>query len=166
MNGAVYLGGQTYGPPATYVVAGIADFNGDGRTDLLWNDPGTRNASIWMSTGNGFSVSLIGQYGSDWNMIGTADVTGDGKADILLRDNAKIYLAYWRMDGAVYQGSSAFGLASNRDLFTTGDFDGDGIEDLVINRPSDRNLYLWRSNGTAFTENVIGQYGAEWAVIK
>jgi PKD repeat protein len=166
MNGAVYLGGQTYGPPATYVVAGIADFNGDGRTDLLWNDPGARNASIWMSTGNGFSVSLIGQYGSDWNMIGTADVTGDGKADILLRDNAKIYLAYWRMDGAVYQGSSAFGLASNRDLFTTGDFDGDGIEDLVINRPSDRNLYLWRSNGTAFTENVIGQYGAEWAVIK
>ena len=166
MDGAVYLGGQTYSPPVTYVIAGIADFNGDGRVDLLWNDPGTRNASIWTSTGSGFSVSQIGQYGTDWNMIGTADVTGDGKADILLRDNGNIYLAYWRMDGAVYQGSSAFGLASDRSLFTTGDFDGDSIEDLVINRASDRRLYLWRSNGSVFTESIIGQYGADWSVIR
>jgi peptidyl-Asp metalloendopeptidase len=166
MNGAVYLGGQTYSPPVTYVIAGVADFNADGRVDLLWNDPGTRNASIWLSTGTGFNVQQIGQYGTDWNMVGTADVTGDGKADIILRDNAKLYLAYWRMDGAVYQGSSAFGLASNRELFTTGDFDGDGIEDLVLSRASDRNLFLWRSNGTVFTEGVIGQYGAEWTVLK
>ena len=27
-------------------------FNGDGRSDLLWNDPGTRNASVWLSTGS------------------------------------------------------------------------------------------------------------------
>ncbi len=166
MNGAVYLGGQTYGPPATYVIAGIADFNGDGRVDLLWNDPGTRNASVWTSTGTGFSVAQIGQYGTDWNMVGTADVTGDGKADIVLRNNAKTYLAYWRMDGAVYQGSSAFGLASDRDLFTYGDFDGDGIEDLVLSRASERRLFLWRSNGSVFTESNIGQYGAEWTVLK
>ncbi len=166
MNGAVYLGGQTYGPPASYVIAGIADFNGDGRVDLLWNDPGTRNASVWTSTGTGFSVAQIGQYGTDWNMVGTADVTGDGKADIVLRNNAKTFLAYWRMDGAVYQGSSAFGLASDRELFTTGDFDGDGVEDLVIERASDRRLYLWRSNGSVFTESNIGQYGADWTVIK
>lgn len=166
MNGAVYLGGQGYSPPATYVVAGIADFNGDGRVDLLWNDPGTRNASIWLSNGTGFTVSLIGQYGTDWNMIGTADVTGDGKADILLRDNANTYLAYWRMDGAVYQGAAAFGLASDRGLYTTGDFDGDGVEDLVIQRASDRRLYLWRSTGSVFVESNIGQYGADWTVIK
>jgi len=166
MDGAVYLGGQTYSPPVTYVIAGIADFNGDGRVDLLWNDPGTRNASVWTSTGGGFSVAQIGQYGTEWNMVGTADVTGDGKADIVLRNNARTYLAYWRMDGAVYQGSSAFGLAADRDLFTTGDFDGDGLEDLVIARDSDRSLYLWRSTGAVFTESVIGQYGAEWSVIR
>jgi hypothetical protein len=166
MDGAVYLGGQTYSPPITYVVAGISDFNGDGRVDLLWNDPGTRNASIWLSVGSGFDVQQIGQYGNDWNMVGTADVTGDGRADIVLRDNAKQYLAYWRMDGAVYQGAAAFGLATDRELFTTGDFDGDGIEDLVIARNSDRSLWLWRSNGSAFTQSTIGQYGADWSVVK
>ncbi len=166
MDGAAFLGGQTYGPPVSYIVAGIADFTGDGRMDVLWHDPGTRTASLWISAGTGFTVAQVGQYGAGWNLVGTADVTGDGKADILLRDTAKIYLAYWRMDGATYLGSSVSGLASDRELFTTGDFDGDGIEDLVINRASDRRLYLWRSNGTLFTESAIGQYGAEWTVLK
>lgn len=166
MNGSVYVSAQTYSPPVTYVVAGFADFNGDGRTDLLWNDPGTRNASVWLSTGNGFDVRQIGQYGTDWNMVGTADVTGDGKADIILRDNARTYLAYWRMDGAVYQGASAFGLNSALDLFTTGDFNADGIEDLVISNPTTRTLYLWQSNGATFTQSTIGQYGADWTVLK
>lgn len=107
-------------------------------------------------------MQQIGQYGTDWNMSGT----GDGKADVVLLGNAKLYLASWRIDGAVYRGSSASGLASNRELFATGDFDGDGIEDPVLSRVSDRNLFLWRSNGTVFTEGVIGQYGAEWAVLK
>lgn len=166
MNGAVFLGGQSFYPPSTYLLIGISDFNGDDRVDLLWNDPGTRNASIWLSTGTNFQVEIVGQYGTDWNMIGTADVTGDGKAEILLRDNANVYLAYWRMNGAVYQGSTAVGLAADRQLFTTGDFDGDGIEDLVISRPSDRRLFLWRSNGNLFTESNIGQYGTDWAVLK
>jgi len=166
MDGAAFLGGQTYGPPVSYIVAGIADFTGDGRMDVLWHDPATRTASLWISAGTGFTVSQVGQYGAGWNLVGTADVTGDGKADILLRDTAKIYLAYWRMDGATYLGSSVSGLASDRELFTTGDFDGDGVEDLVINRASDRRLYLWRSNGTLFTESAIGQYGAEWTVLK
>jgi peptidyl-Asp metalloendopeptidase len=166
MDGAVYLGGQTYSPPSYYSVSAIADFNGDGRTDLLWNDTIGRNASIWLSTGNGFDARLIGNYGTTWNMVGAADVTGDGKSDILLRDNANAYLAYWRMDGAVYQGGAAYGLASDRQLLTTGDFDGDGIEDAVITRASDRSLWLWRSNGTSFTESSIGQYGTGWTVLK
>ena len=166
MNGAIFVSGQTYSPPATYVVAGIADFNGDGRDDLLWNDPGTRNASVWLSTGTGFTVAQIGQYGTTWNMVGTGDVTGDGKADIILRDNAKVYLAYWRMDGAVYQGAAAYGMPSDREFFTNGDFNGDGFGDLVITRASDRMLWLWSSNGTAFTQANIGQYGADWTVIR
>ncbi|TXH76619.1 MAG: hypothetical protein E6Q88_02510 [Lysobacteraceae bacterium] len=166
MDGPVYLGGQTYSPPATFTVAGIDDFNGDGRADLLWNNPATRSSSIWLSTGNGFDARVIGDYGASWSIVGTGDVSGDGKADILLRSTDNIYLAYWRMDGAVYQGSSAFGSPTDQTVHTTGDYDGDGLNDVLLTRNSDRMLFMWRSTGTAFNQSQVGQYPTGWTIMK
>jgi hypothetical protein len=74
----------------------VADFNGDGRADILWDcETGIIKASIdrvlWLSNGDGtFTVftnlaGLDGQYGSSggygW-VIQVADLNGDGKADI------------------------------------------------------------------------------------
>ena len=55
----------------------IADFDGDGRDDVVWNDPGSRLMSLWRSTGTGFAVFQIGGYGPDWRLLGAADVTGE-----------------------------------------------------------------------------------------
>ena len=60
------------------------DFNGDGKSDILWqNDDGT--AAIWLMNG----TSLVGgsrcrpNPGPTWHVKDAGDFNGDGKADIL-----------------------------------------------------------------------------------
>jgi hypothetical protein len=44
--------------PTTFgVVDGLADFNGDGKSDLLWHDPSTGQVAFW--TMNGTQVAGI-----------------------------------------------------------------------------------------------------------
>lgn len=166
MNGASYLGGETYAPPAAYRVAAIADLNGDGRADVVWEDPVSRYMSVWTSEGStGFSVTQIGQHGPDWRLIGAADVTGDGKADLLWRNTTNTYVAYWQMNGPVYVTARAQGTPTNYELGTLGDYNGDGVTDILWVRSSDRTMFMWIGNGTQFNEFGVGQYGTGWTLL-
>lgn len=69
-------------------VDGLADFNGDGKSDILWrNDNGS--LSVWTSTGDhGFTESQFNSFApSEWSVAQVGDVNGDGLADILWRKN-------------------------------------------------------------------------------
>ena len=61
-----------------------ADFDGDGKTDILWRHTTTGTVAIWLM--NGAIVSSIGVPGaipSDWQIKGVGDFDGDAKADVL-----------------------------------------------------------------------------------
>src|SRR5262249_51206457 len=61
-------------------VAGTGDFNGDGKSDLLWLNTSTGQAVIWLL--NGTSVSGGGSPGSaasPWTIAETGDFNGDSK---------------------------------------------------------------------------------------
>ena len=70
--------------PTWHVVA-AADFNGDGKSDILWQgDDGT--AAMWLMDGtNATFVGAVGPFnpGPTWHIKGTGDFNGDGKSDIL-----------------------------------------------------------------------------------
>ena len=57
MNINVFAG-SAYGPtlPVGWILAGMADFNGDGNLDYALFNPGTRQTAIWDLSG----VTLIG----------------------------------------------------------------------------------------------------------
>ncbi len=66
------------------------DFNGDGRSDILWrNDNGA--LSQWLGQANGGFVDNYANAGNQiptsWHVAGTGDYNGDGRDDILWRND-------------------------------------------------------------------------------
>jgi hypothetical protein len=80
-------------------IAGVGDFNGDGRDDLLWRNSNGAIA-IWHMNGTSAQSALTSvQVGNEWNIAAVGDYSGDGRDDILWRhDNGLTVL--WEMDGA------------------------------------------------------------------
>lgn len=123
--------------PTDFNVAGVGDFNGDGRDDILWRN----NAGVvtdWLSTPSGGFVDnkdvLTTAIPGDWNVAGVGDFNGDGRDDIL-----------WRHDGGMvtsWLGTADGGFVNNHEnsativpndwiIAGTGDFNGDGRDDVL-----------------------------------
>ena len=66
------------------------DFNGDGRSDILWRSDGG-SLSDWLSTSTGGFVgndaNAFSQVPTSWKVVGTGDFNGDDKVDILWRND-------------------------------------------------------------------------------
>jgi hypothetical protein len=70
MNGAAVAGTGTIGSPgAGWEVKRIADFNGDGKADLLWQDPTTGAVAIWFMNGAALGSSAgVTSVGPEWQI--------------------------------------------------------------------------------------------------
>ena len=72
--------------PTSWSIVGTGDFNGDGKTDILWRDT-DGDVAIWFMNGTQVvSSSDLGNVPTNWSIAETGDFNGDGKSDILWRD--------------------------------------------------------------------------------
>jgi hypothetical protein len=88
-----------FNPGPTWHIKGTGDFNGDGKSDILWQgQDGT--AAVWLMDGT--TATFAGAVGSNpgptWEIKGTGDFNGDGKSDILWQGQDGTP-AIWTMDG-------------------------------------------------------------------
>lgn len=132
------------------------DFDGDGRTDILWRH-NSGDVAIWFMDGT--SVSSIGGPGtasSDWQINGVGDFDGDRKADIFWQNTSTGWTNIWFMDGAAILNTAAPGLVSdlNWQVKGIGDFNGDGKADVLWRNNVDGSLVIWLMNGTAIASTV------------
>jgi serralysin len=155
-GGAVTYQGQAVtnlGP--SWSVAGIADFNGDGKADVFWRNT---NGALYDWSMNGSQVASgqpltyqgqpVTSSDPSWSIVGVGDFNGDGKADVLWR-NANGALYGWSMDGSkietsqpiTYQGASVK-LDPSWSVAGIGDFNGDGKAD-VLWRNTNGALHDW-----------------------
>jgi len=128
------------------------DFNGDGRSDLVF--PCCSDyASLWLSNGSGgFAVSTFQPwpgYGMSQGSWQTGDFNGDGKTDLIHLtpyDYAHAWLS--KGDGTFIVGGfrpwPRYGMSVGS--WQSGDFNGDGKTDLVHLTPFDY-VHTWLSNG-------------------
>jgi Ca2+-binding RTX toxin-like protein len=154
-------------------IAGTADFNGDGRADILWRNT-SGQLSEWLGTANGGLTNnggIVNQtVGNDWKIAGTADFNGDGRADILWR-NVSGQLSEWlgTANGGLTNNGGVVNQTVGNDwkIAGTADFNGDGFSDILWRNVSGQlSQWLGTANG-GFTNNgsIVNQtVGNDWKI--
>jgi hypothetical protein len=154
-------------PAATLTAPALVpthNFNGDGKSDILWQHDSGRPA-IWLMDGlNVLGSGLLTDPGPTWHEIGTGDFNGDGKADILWQHDSG-RPAIWLMDGLNVLGS---GLLTDPGPtwheIGTGDFNGDGKSDILWQHDSALPA-IWTMDGTNITNAVaLPNPGSDWHI--
>jgi len=103
MDGTTATPGPVYNVDPSWAPQDTGDFNGDGKTDILWRKASAAGgaATIWQMDGTTATPGPIYNVDPIWTIEGTDDFNGDGKADILWRKAGGTGGAatIWLMDG-------------------------------------------------------------------
>jgi hypothetical protein len=143
------------------------DFDGDGRSDVLWEYvTGTR--VIWRMTGTTYSAAAIGSPGVTPYVAGIGDVSGEGRASIVYYDFGTNLVTIWRMNGFLKLGSYTLGpVGPGWYIEGIGDLNGDGYADILWRHTNGLVVaWLMHWNGTSFTYTVrtYGGVGSTWTM--
>jgi hypothetical protein len=144
-------------PLSKWSIAAEADFDRDGKADILWRNDQTGANVIWKMGANGLdsSINLTTVSDLNWQIVGTADFNGDGKTDVLWRNKVTAEINYWQMNDLIQQSAIALPTTfdpirnTNVQIAAIADFDRDGKADL-----------LWRNKATG--QNGIWTMGNGW----
>src|SRR5580658_1619306 len=151
------------GVPGWTVVA-VADMNGDGVPDLIWQNDTSRQVTVNYYGGTG-GATIIGWNwlnatgNPGWTVVAAADMNGDGVPDLIWQSDATRQVTvnyYGGTGGASMTGWNWLNATGNPGWTVVGasDFNGNGTPDLV-----------WQNNTTGqVTVNYYG--GAQGATLQ
>ncbi len=147
------------------------DFNGDGRSDVLWrNDAGA--VTNWLGQLNGGFTSnnanAFSQTDASWRVAGSGDFNGDGRADILWRHSTGSVTDWLGQASGGFTantGNAFHQAALSWQIAGAGDFNGDGRDD-VLWRGDSGLLTSWfgQANGSFTATGPVFLAGAGWQV--
>ena len=120
--------------PVERRITGVGDFNGDGNSDILWQND-TELLTNWLGTDSGGFVrnDAVALARLRFDVEETGDFNGDGRDDILVGDDWGFISAYLaRPDGSfILDDYNPFADATDKPLASVGDFNGDGIDEVL-----------------------------------
>ena len=156
-----------------------ADFNGDGRLDLVAggdnsSSAGGKTAAVLLARAGGGFQSAAGLSGSnqyiDW--LGTADLNGGGRQDIIGTSSQPLAAQVWLSKGdGTFQAMTTYGVGnsvygSGNSWGALADLNGDGHPDLVVARGStnappyaDDSVYVMLGKSGGFNAATIVNTG-------
>jgi hypothetical protein len=167
-DNGTFSGTLTSGSPPGSLSAIPSDFNGDGTSDILWQNTNGQPA-VWLlnNTAPFNEPAVGGNPGPSWQVIGAGDFNGDGDADILWQ-NSNGQPAIWLMNGTTPFNESVVGgnPGPSWQVIGAGDFNGDGDADILWQNTNGQAA-IWLMNGTTpFNESVVGANpGPSWHVV-
>jgi hypothetical protein len=166
---------------SNWYILGLGDFNGDGRSDILWLNNFSYEVDIWSSTGVGNTLSFneqgLGTVPSEWAWSArVADFEGNGRDDVLWQNNQTGELDLWSFTGASTLSVTTQVIGQvplNWNIVAIGDFNGDGKADILWENENatgtggfpPHELDLWLSTpgpGVSFTYHELGLMPWNW----
>jgi exo-beta-1,3-glucanase (GH17 family) len=141
------------------------DFNGDGKSDFLWQNNDGR-AAVWLVDGTTLLDSAVvgSNPGPVWHIEGTGDFDQNGRSDIMWQHNDG-RAAIWFLNGTTLVGSGfvATNPGPSWDIIDTGHFNADGTSDLLWWN-TDGRVAVWTLDGTTQTGGAVvgGNPGPAW----
>ena len=146
------------------------DFNGDGKSDFLFQNSTNGACYIWQI--NGLTISDSGPVGpavgTDWKVKATGDFNGDSKSDLLFQNATNGACYVWELNGLNIGDSGAVGPAVGTDwkIKAIGDFNGDGKSDFLFQNATNGACYIWELNGLTIGDSgAVGPaVGTDWQV--
>ena len=143
------------GPMPSWRATGAGDFNGDGRSDILWQGPNGQVQIWYMNGGQRMGIgSVSATQSAGWNVAGIGDFNGDGKSDILW-SNGNGQAQIWTMHGTGQTGVSPVlgNLGAAWRVAGAADFNGDGKSDILLQNDNGQ-IAIYLMDG--FTKTASG----------
>jgi len=156
MNGSTMIASGAISPdnPGSldWRVVAVADFNSDGKPDILFQNQSTGQLVCWLMNGTKLiSYTLLANPGSPaWKVVGAADFNGDGKPDLLLQNQQTGQMIYWLMNGITLITYRYVNSSAPLDWKVVGiiDFNRDGNSDLLFQNQKTGDLMYWLMAGS------------------
>lgn len=149
-------GAKDYGPVDTdlglaWTLVATGDFNGDGKSDIVWRHSETGANVVWFMDGmvKAGEACLDPEPDLAWTIVAIADFSGDDNPDILWRNSVTGANRVWFMDGLTRTGVAALDTFADLawTVVGTGDFNGDGRPDILWRHTATGDLVVWYMDG-------------------
>jgi subtilisin family serine protease len=155
-------------PPgaACTLASHLGDFNGDGRSDLMFRRTDGLISQYLMNGFQFLAINVLGAVGVDRTLVAVADFNGDGRADMLFRRASDGMLSLYLLNGPQILGAQELGaIGTDWDLAGVADFNGDGRADMLFRRRSDGMFSLYLMNGFQLLQaQLLGAVGNDFRV--
>ncbi|MGD0360214.1 MAG: VCBS repeat-containing protein [Bryobacteraceae bacterium] len=161
-QGVTVMGAADLTQTNPWHIVAVADFNGDGAPDVVWQDPVSGAVQVWFmggSEGNMFISAANITNANSWQVVSVADFNSDGHPDLLWEDPKSGFSQIWYMGGS--QGITFLSAADLTQtnpwhIVGTGDFNLDGFPDVLWQDPVNGTVQIWYMGGT-----TPGQQGSQ-----
>ncbi len=177
LNGTTLLEARPLSPSrlndASWRVVAAADFNSDGKTDLIFQHMTQGTVAAWLMNGTtileGVALNPSRVSELSWKIIGAGDVNDDGKPDLIWQNDRTRVLTSWLMDGTTMVAGGPFSVPGPSDVNwqarAVADINGDGNVDLLWQHVTEGYIAAWLLDGRTFLEARLlnpGRVNLNW----
>jgi hypothetical protein len=143
-NGKLYVTTQQGGVYVAALPRPVAsDYDGDGRSDILWRSGTDGVNTIWKGANNATQQATSSVGSQVWKIVGQGDFDGDGRDDIVWRNSQTGQNSIWRAGNAANLLPTTGVTNVAWQIVGVGDFNKDGKADLVWRNKSTGDNSIW-----------------------